>query len=643
MKLKEVQIKDFLSIKSAVISFSPSCRILVGINESGKSNILKALRMLDPSVTLEKKYTRDIGANEDVLKESEIDFVFTFENEDFKSLFEEIKPKFLFLDDTPIIASDSGKLNLAQLINSITDSIYSVDILKQKRTYKYYPLGSKYKPLPNLKKVSENCPKGLEIESKKDNKKYVLTDFQFINTDDFILPDSDFLIDIKEISEIGRLIGSSHSSFVQKNLPVVTFWEYNDSNLLPSKINLESFIANPKMCEPLERMFNLAGYETSKILTEINDARAISPVRLSNLLKKVADKNTQYFKNVWKEYPDVSFDLRTDGPDIIATIKDTDNNYDLNQRSDGFKRFITFLLLISTQTKINSLKKSLIIVDEPEIGLHPTGASFLKDELIKISQTNLVAYSTHSIFMIDQKDISRHYIVKKKREVTKIEVVKESNIQDEEVIYKSLGYSIFSNLKEWNIIFEGWRDKDLFIRASETSNTVNRVIFDDLKKVGYCHSQGVKHIQNITPAFEAGNRKCLILSDADFMAKDKKREYEKNKGFGFWYTYHDIDESFKLIFTAEDFFEDKYFIDQINTLLTDKLYPSFVETDINHDKGKIESVRAWCGKKSINKEDCEVLISELKDLLLTNLKPSNLIELYFDYLSKVNDLIKSKS
>lgn len=47
MKLKYVRIVNFLVIKSIKIEFDPACRFLVGINESGKSNILRALSLLD--------------------------------------------------------------------------------------------------------------------------------------------------------------------------------------------------------------------------------------------------------------------------------------------------------------------------------------------------------------------------------------------------------------------------------------------------------------------------------------------------------------------------------------------------------------------------------------------------------------------
>ncbi|MCA9478622.1 MAG: AAA family ATPase, partial [Nanoarchaeota archaeon] len=48
MILTKARITNFRSIpKHYEISFSPRCRILVGINEAGKSNILKALSLLN--------------------------------------------------------------------------------------------------------------------------------------------------------------------------------------------------------------------------------------------------------------------------------------------------------------------------------------------------------------------------------------------------------------------------------------------------------------------------------------------------------------------------------------------------------------------------------------------------------------------
>ena len=43
MELKKIQIRNFRSIKSEDIVFSHNCLILLGKNEAGKSNLLKAV------------------------------------------------------------------------------------------------------------------------------------------------------------------------------------------------------------------------------------------------------------------------------------------------------------------------------------------------------------------------------------------------------------------------------------------------------------------------------------------------------------------------------------------------------------------------------------------------------------------------
>ena len=70
MRLSKVQIKNFRSIADLTLNFDPPCRVLVGINESGKSNILNALSLLDEDVLPEKDDVRDIWPDETSSNES---------------------------------------------------------------------------------------------------------------------------------------------------------------------------------------------------------------------------------------------------------------------------------------------------------------------------------------------------------------------------------------------------------------------------------------------------------------------------------------------------------------------------------------------------------------------------------------------
>ena len=58
MKLEKVCIKNFRSIETLDVCFDMNCKILVGINEAGKSNILKALSLLDPATEIKPEDVR---------------------------------------------------------------------------------------------------------------------------------------------------------------------------------------------------------------------------------------------------------------------------------------------------------------------------------------------------------------------------------------------------------------------------------------------------------------------------------------------------------------------------------------------------------------------------------------------------------
>ena len=52
MKIQKVEIKNFRSIENIEVNFKENPRVLVGINESGKTNIIDALKLLNPDFSM---------------------------------------------------------------------------------------------------------------------------------------------------------------------------------------------------------------------------------------------------------------------------------------------------------------------------------------------------------------------------------------------------------------------------------------------------------------------------------------------------------------------------------------------------------------------------------------------------------------
>src|SRR6266852_2389773 len=82
MYLSRVAIKNYRSIKQLEVALDPRCRILVGINESGKTNILTALNLLDPKVSTTRRDLRERGLREEPITEAHVRFIFGFTKEE---------------------------------------------------------------------------------------------------------------------------------------------------------------------------------------------------------------------------------------------------------------------------------------------------------------------------------------------------------------------------------------------------------------------------------------------------------------------------------------------------------------------------------------------------------------------------------
>ena len=91
MHLKKCVIHNFRSIKNLTIGFENDFQILVGLNEAGKSNILKAASLLSEDVDPVRSDKRQALPDEtDPIRNSEVEFTFTLESKDRKRIETEI-------------------------------------------------------------------------------------------------------------------------------------------------------------------------------------------------------------------------------------------------------------------------------------------------------------------------------------------------------------------------------------------------------------------------------------------------------------------------------------------------------------------------------------------------------------------------
>ena len=618
MKLDRVKIKNFRSIKNIEVVFDPTCRILVGITESGKSNILRALAFLCDDFQPSSEDLREALSKEGEIGESCVLFVFKMETNESRELIESVSSKILANAENPNIVSVDGKpmrIRKFCTYDNRNEGLYDIDILKKEKTFKHWSLGDNYTLLDGWKRPTNLCPPDFRFEVGDDS--YELAQYKLVRAADFPNIPDEYLEDA-EIGDLEELHGQAIIEIIRENLPNVLFWEYDERNFLPDSVGIAEFSENPDSCIPLKNMFSLADIENIK--QSIDRAREGSDNQFQSYLDRIANKATKHLRKVWKEHREIKFSLNLNADRINPGIKE-ENTHDFARRSDGFKRFVTFLLMVSAKVETGKIRNTLLLIDEPGIGLHPSATRHLRNELLRISRKNYVVYSTHSIFMIDNKNIERHYIVKKKNEITNIESAEESIIADEEVLYKALGYSAFSILEEKNLIFEGWRDKHLF---RVVLKSVDADLAKKYKDTRTSHIKGVSMARFVTQVIELGNRECLIVSDSDKPAMDEKKKYEQGRGFGKWKTYQEIDSSINAI-TGEDFVKNDFIAKQVNAVLSDAQIPVFDGTDLPEKKNKISAIRKWLKENThMTNEQVKDAINKIKDSIFDNLKYRNI-------------------
>lgn len=209
--------------------------------------------------------------------------------------------------------------------------------------------------------------------------------------------------------------------FARDLMQTSVFWTAESRFLISAPIALAEFASSPDTVSiPLKNSFMLAGVDD--IPAAVNKLTGDS-TEVEFLEEQLGEAVTKHISTRWPGHPiKITFSI-TDGK-INFHVKDTKTKArakTADQRSDGFKQFISFLLTVSAQNTNKELSNSILLLDEPETHLHPKAQENLLLELIKISNNdnnNVVLFATHSIFMIDKTDLSRNYKIYKEKAVS---------------------------------------------------------------------------------------------------------------------------------------------------------------------------------------------------------------------------------
>lgn len=620
-KLTGAEVENFRSIAKLKIDFTHGCQALIGVNESGKSNILRALQLLDPEVKPTPADLRMDRQGEPRVTVGNVRFFLELSELEIQSLVRSLQAHIEPKSRAGTVARlGERELTLNELCCELGCGYLEVQIPSGARS------AACWRPSEDLvlegKWLRNATDHGQPFAHPGSSEQTTVPPQGFVRTwPGHSAPD------FNEISvlEIYQLVAPLVQSLLSTNHPKVVLWKYGPEYLLPSSINVNEFANNPNSCIPLKSMFELADIKGDDLRRGILETKNADLHRYHRMLDRVGEAATQHVASIWSDHRTVKLQVRPNGELLVPTVIDRDVGLDMGSRSDGFKRFVSFLLNISAKVKTQELVNTLLLIDEPEVGLHPKGARSLMEELIEIGKTNAVVYCTHSIFMVDRSNVDRHLIVEKKKEVTEARRAERSRIQDEEVLYAAMGYSVFETLRKANVIFEGWRDKEVFRVAGDRMAKSDKTIASRLNAIGLTFAEGVKDVVNVGRFLELAGRNYLIISDADTPALEKRKAFRPSSSSGVWKTLKDVFPGFG-IETAEDLIDRNALVKRLAAL--SKSFPNLQRLDLasfSPNEPALTTLKKWIASSGYVGDTVKTVLDEAKELIFAELRRDDVI------------------
>lgn len=536
MIIKKVVIDNFKSIDRLEIPFDKVgdsyTKIFVGINESGKSNILEALSYFDVP---KEQVSYDHFCNQKLEEGKECNIYF-----------------YLGLEDNEI-----NDLN-TYLKSFITTECDVNFVLKNIRKDVYI--------LNNSTHFSKIYFYTVEF-----NNELYIRRFNGSSKDLISIVDKEHNIDGYEKlsgSSFAKYFNEIVADYFKKTEPHVSIWKPADKDLLYN-VNLLTLKKNIDSNRPLYNIFKLSGYDDIKSISDVID-KITNPRSRSRLISKLTVSLNNYIGKIWDNGIDLIIDITETGNfSLLIKDKGDDNIHDrfsISDRSQGAQHFLSIILSLSLAANNHERKNELILIDEPEVHLHPSGIRDLSKELLKIGQENYVFLATHSPFMIDKKHKERHFIVKKnKKAISEVTRIKDSdNLIDDEVLRDAFGMDVYKDLlNPHSVLVEGASDKIILQKALECLGK---------KNIGITNGHG-SNITTLVSKLNYDDMSILVVLDDD---EDGRKDKEKILKVGGLYTAENVFTIRDLVSaivdngTIEDTLDHSYVVSQFEKFYKSK-------------------------------------------------------------------------
>lgn len=420
MKLKQFRIQNYRSITDSGPIHVGQLTSLLGRNESGKSNLLRALHSLNPSggfkaLNKVKDFPRHRRLEECTDNTPVVSTLWELDDTDRGEL-----TKIWGRGGTATAVRVGRNYGEGRTVgfDGVSAQEFDAAAIKSKIRKIVPAVKSKAADLDASARVAleaaadkfdgDVVPSSDALAWAKKAKPALATLRQAMATADIELTDTQeaHVVEIEDLADTiaGDLEGEQKArQWVIEKIPVFMYLEeYPELNghqniaeflqrkeqnkLVPADINFE------KMCK-------VAGLRPEELQKHLVQKEHETRNQLANRASAVI---TSEIRRLWKDRPlKVRFD--TDAEHINTFISDPNATFDvevnLSERSRGFQWFFSFYVTFAADTKGGTAEDAILLLDEPGLYLHAKSQRDLLNHF-EADFENQILYTTHSPFMV---------------------------------------------------------------------------------------------------------------------------------------------------------------------------------------------------------------------------------------------------
>ena len=586
MKLNSFQIQNYRSIDDSGVVSVKNNTVLIGENDCGKTNLLKALAYLNPveqGVTLNKSsdFPNFKEKNNSEFMKPVVSTVWTLTKPEQDLLtenwegttgitqvkieknYENMQPivQVLNLNDIGVSGSEIKKL-LSDLIISFSGR----QIRRRRGEINILNELEEFKDQIENSAISDNALNSVILD---------LTKFQKLHVDRRILQ-----IEVKNL--LSRFIDRLNSalSVRRESLPKIShfilnqflpkFLYLNEFPILETDQSLNKLLASLKEKNTSQ---SIQQYEKFCNYTDIN-LQELNQISQGDryLYFRSANKNiTKLAKKIWND-KNLKLEMKIDGDNLNVYVITNDKDElftKFDQQGFGFRTYFSMAMNFESDYTVGVFENVILLLDEPGLHLHAEKQKELINYFSK-GIKNQIIYTTHSPFMIPMEELNHiRPVIKSKKGAT---TVLDDIIGKQESLYtlqSALGYEFSQNLffGQRNLVVEGITD---FIAITAMSVYLN--IYE--KNLGLkdnivvIPANGVPKNKHLAIWLSYLERKVILLQDYD---KDTDKHFKN-------VTNSSSVETEQLISVADILKSGKERNVDIEDLLGLELYKNLVET-----------------------------------------------------------------